>query len=506
MALTQEQLNRILGNQSVVDRVLSTNAIEQKLNAPENIVTGGILPIQKNKVTGQMALAMPEFIKSIQQAYTAPARAMRGEFDPNSIQGIQEANNIGLNLLGIGQTAPIVSRGATAGMQGGKTLSMFVGEAGINRLDLQDVLAKANEMKKAKVPDEEIWKATYPLVAEKGVRGGGITYQFGGVPHLEISDDLAKVNPMAKGDFNFAPLSQILEHPTLYKAQPSLKAIAVSPQEIDYSFYNRNEGLLGVGTPHRTTTGYNDNFGNRIEQYNFKPDVIGHEVNHAIQFDQNLPQGGNKSTKKLLNKFFEAEKKNYDPALSRIANEQQNLSNLYKDSAILDFNRILNKPSYKPSDLYRRGDFYQYSDEIRSKLGSMPKKAGESRNEYIRNANQIIFDKYKEKKGITQQDVDKALGKTSAQTKYQINKIYKKLEPDYAANRELAKLKDKNYQINELTPYQVYDRLTGEATSRLVQDRWDMTPEQRGLLYPVPKLMDTNQKINPYELIDLYYN
>lgn len=117
MALTQEQLNRILGNQSVVDRVLSTNAIEQKLNAPENIVTGGILPIQKNKVTGQMALAMPEFIKSIQQAYTAPARAMRGEFDPNSIQGVQEANNVALNLLGVG-SAPAIGKPRQQGSLG----------------------------------------------------------------------------------------------------------------------------------------------------------------------------------------------------------------------------------------------------------------------------------------------------------------------------------------------------------------------------------------------------
>jgi hypothetical protein len=117
MALTQEQLNRILGKQSVVDRVLSTNAIEQKLNAPENIVTGGILPIQKNKVTGQMALAMPEFIKSIQQAYTAPARAMRGEFDPNSMQGVQEANNVALNLLGVG-SAPSIGKPMQQGSLG----------------------------------------------------------------------------------------------------------------------------------------------------------------------------------------------------------------------------------------------------------------------------------------------------------------------------------------------------------------------------------------------------
>jgi hypothetical protein len=383
---------------------------------------------------------------------------------------------------------------------------MLVGEKGINNLGLQDVLAKAKEMKAKNARDEEIWKATSPMVAQQGVRGGGITYQFGGVPQLEISDDLAKVNPVEKGGFAYTTLQQVLEHPTLYKADPSLKSVAVTPEDIDKSYYNPKTGLLGVGNPHRTTTGYTDELGNLVEQYNFKPDVIGHEVNHAIQFDQDLPQGGNQSTKKLLNKFFEEEKQNYAPSLARIAREDQNLSNLYKTSAIQYFNRILNKPSYKPRDLQGRSDFYQYSDDIRSQLGAMPKKAGESRNEYIRNANQILFDKYKEKKGITQQDVDRALGKTAAQTKYQINKIYKKLEPDYVSQREFAKLRDKNYEINQLNPFEVYDRLTGEAASRVVQDRWNMTPEERGLLYPVPTLMDTKTKINPYELIDLYYD
>lgn len=384
---------------------------------------------------------------------------------------------------------------------------MLVGEKGINNLGLQNVLAKAKEMKAARVPDEKIWSATAPMVSEQGVRGGGITFQFGGVPQLEISDDLAKVNPMSKGDFNYSPLPQILEHPTLYKAEPSLKGVAVSPQDIDYSFYNHSQGLLGIGNPHRTTTGYNDKLGNLIEQYNFQPDVVGHEVNHAIQRIQDLPQGGNLNSQKFLNQWFEAQKQNYNPSFSRIANEQPKLDNLYRTSAIQDFDRILNKPSYKPRDLYGRGDWYKYSDEIRSQLGIMPKKAGDARDSYIRNAHQILFDKYKQERGITNQDVKEVLSsnKTPAQTKYQIKKIWNKLEPDYAAQREFQKLKDQNYDINQLNPFQVYDRLTGEATSRLVQDRWKMTPEERGLLYPVPKLMDTDKKINPYELIDVYY-
>ena len=384
---------------------------------------------------------------------------------------------------------------------------MFVGEKGINNLGLTDVLNQANKMKSSNIPDEQIWKATAPMVAEKGVRGGGITYQFGGVPQLEIADDLAKVNPITNQDFNYYKLTDVLEHPDVYKAEPSLKSVAVSPEDIDYSYMNSRQGLIGVGTPHRTTTSYNDEFGNLIEQYNFQPDVIGHEVNHGIQREQNLPQGGNQATKDYVNQWFNLQKENYSPAFQRIEDEKSTLNNLYRTSQIQDFNRIINKPSYKPRDLYSRGDWYKYSDDIRRQLGVMPKKSGEARDSYIREAHKILFDKYKAEKGITQEQVDSVLSsnKKKSQTDYQIKKIWDKLEPDYALVREFGELKDKNYKINQLNPFQVYDRVTGEATSRLVQDRWNMTPKERGLLYPVPTLSETGKKINPDDLIDLYY-
>lgn len=384
---------------------------------------------------------------------------------------------------------------------------MFVGEKGINNLGLQDVLSEANKMKASKVPDEKIWSETAKMVADKGVRGGGITFRFDNEPHLEISDDLAKVNPMPKTDFNFAPLPSILEHPDLYKAEPSLKSLAIQPQNIDYSFANSRDNLIGIGTPHRTTTSYNDDLGNLIEEYNFNPDVVGHEVNHIIQRRHELPQGGNQYTQDVLNKLFQEQSKNYNENFTNIAQQQPKLDNLYRTKRIQDFLYDLNKPSYKPRDLYGRGDWYKYSDDIRRELGAMPKKAGDIRDNYIRNAKQILFDKYKQENSISQQDVNEVinLGKTRQQTDYQIKKIWKKLEPDYKAQREFSELKYKNYEMNKLKPNQVYDRLTGEATSRLVQDRWNMTPEQRGLLYPVPK-SESGKELKDWELYNIYYD
>lgn len=443
-----------------------------------------------------------DILGSVQSAYTAPGRALSGQLDPNSPEGMQEAMNFALNMGAGGLGATTLKP-----VQGGAgTHGMFVGPKGMDNLGLQDALIEARRLKEQRVPDEQIWQRTAEMAAEKGVPGGGITFQFGGKPQFELSDDLAKVNPMAKEDFNYYPLSQVMEHPYLYQAEPKLKSKAVSPIDEEYSYYKDRENLLGIGNPHRTTTGYNDEFGNYIEQYNFQPDVLGHEINHALQFEHNLPHGGNQHSQKYLNAVFEQQKEKYSPNFERIEAAKPRLDNLYKLDSIQDFDRALNKRSYVPSDLHRRGDYYKYSHEIQRELGPMPKRAGLERTEYIRNAHQILFDKYKQEKGITQADIEYALSQKPSSTKYQIKKMWKQLEPDYEAQREFAKLRDKNYEINQLNPFEVYDRLTGEATSRLVQDRWNMTPEQRAANYPTPLTTGGKKQIKPWELIDVYYD
>lgn len=376
MALTQEQLNRILGKQSVVDRVLSTNAIEQKLNAPENIVTGGILPIQKNKVTGQMALAMPEFIKSMQQAYTAPARAMRGEFDPNSVQGIQEANNIGLNLLGIGQTAPIVSKGATAGMQGGKTLSMFIGEKspawnkekanlaiklekdglspeqiwektgtvrgseGLLRQEISDAPAKFNtaqdlieKAKQLELRNKELKQIVAPVKNQKDLFPKQLTEAKKPFKQ-EMENNLNLLNKnyglMDRPEIgNYAPL--VVEHPELYKSYPDMERIVIN-QGI-----NKGEGSYGAYYPsknldadslsvykaalERTAEG-NPNWGGKSTSL--------HELQHAIQERENFARGGD--PKDMLNRMLN-EKDQLDTQISELNKHMSILAKSPKMSA-----------------------------------------------------------------------------------------------------------------------------------------------------------------------------
>jgi hypothetical protein len=470
-------------------------ALRTSSNEPQYI-RGNLLPFKKDIKTKEVSFGVPTVAQGLIDALSAPYRAMKGEIDVDSPQGVQEALNFGLNMMGggLGATAiKPVEKGA---------VGMFVGTKGIDNLGLGEILNHAKKLKEAKVPDEQIWSETSKMIADKGVPAGGITFKFGNKPQLELDDSMAKINPMAKTDWNYAPLSSILEHPTIYKAEPSLKSAIIEPGEQSHSFYNPATHVVNIGKDHRYEVSDVTSRGNVNEQYKFDPDVVGHEVNHTIQFKQNLPQGGNFNTQNYLNEIFNQEKKNFEPALQNIENAKPTLDALYRQNRIQDFVSSINKPSYKPRDLYKQGDFYKYSDQIRSQLGQMPKKPGQERDNYIRNANQMMFDGYVKEKQIAPDALEAALAKTKNQTKYQINKVWKQLEPDYLQYREFSKLREKNMDMNDLKPHQVYNNLTGEAQSRLVQDRWNMTPQERAANYPYTK---EQLKMNPQDLIDLYY-
>lgn len=70
---------------------------------------GTVLPFRVNKRTKEKELAAPTLLKDIARAITAPERAMRGEIDPLSPEGLQEAMNLAGNAVG-----PSVAYSATS--------------------------------------------------------------------------------------------------------------------------------------------------------------------------------------------------------------------------------------------------------------------------------------------------------------------------------------------------------------------------------------------------------
>lgn len=100
----------------------------------------------------KVKLAVPRVAQELWRAITAPKRALTGELDPNSPTGVEEATNLGLNLLGAGTTFQ-AGRATPKG-----ALQMFAGEKskGADKVKL----ALAQELEKAQAPREFIWKQT----------------------------------------------------------------------------------------------------------------------------------------------------------------------------------------------------------------------------------------------------------------------------------------------------------------------------------------------------------
>ena len=62
--------------------------------------TSTFLPIKKNLQTKELSWAVPGLLQDAYAAYTAPSRALQGQIDVNSPQGLLEANNFALNIVG----------------------------------------------------------------------------------------------------------------------------------------------------------------------------------------------------------------------------------------------------------------------------------------------------------------------------------------------------------------------------------------------------------------------
>jgi hypothetical protein len=82
------------------------NSVEGLPEYDQGYDYGTILPFKKNMATGDVSLAAPGLLKDAARAFTAPGKVFNGELDPN----VLDANNIALNLLGLGSGASTATK------------------------------------------------------------------------------------------------------------------------------------------------------------------------------------------------------------------------------------------------------------------------------------------------------------------------------------------------------------------------------------------------------------
>ncbi len=83
----------------------------------DNYYTSTFLPIKKNLRTKELSLAVPGLLSDAYAAYTAPSRALQGQIDTTSPQGLLEANNFALNFVG-GGSLPSITKPMEKGVLG----------------------------------------------------------------------------------------------------------------------------------------------------------------------------------------------------------------------------------------------------------------------------------------------------------------------------------------------------------------------------------------------------
>jgi len=358
---------------------------------------GYLLPFERDD-QGNISPAVPRIFEDLKGAFTAPKRAYQGEFRDNPAQATKEALNLstlaGVGAFGVGS--------APAG-----SIGMFVGRKGASP-EAKVQLQLAEEMFKKGFSDKEIWGKT-------GWRMGPDNKW-----RYEISDAPAKLKDSSEDISFYGKLSDILDHPELYKQYPDLKDIPVHVEQ-GADVYSRGEYKRSPGG-----TDFINASGNSYMQT--KRSLL-HEIMHAIQQREGFAKGGSPSQMPFDKQF-----------------QSKNL----KDQASV-FMNALNKKSYFLDDLDKAGLWYpDFQDKIPD---------GFKFNEF----------------GFIADTIAEA-----AQRKGDFD-MYRKAKNYSVALRMSNPVAAKSYRDAQT---QWYLNLAGEIESRLVEERMGLKKDELQYFYP----------------------
>ena len=392
--------------------------------------------------------------------------------------------------------------------------AIFAGDIGADRLeDAGNELPKLALRLARQIADRggsavEIHNATarlgYPV--HRGADGNfrfeiddsGMQYRGERVP--------AKLGPYGSGEeyqiYN-EQLQNIIEHPELEKAYPNILSrraeITTYPsRENDWLDYNRS----GTFNPYLDESSSQPVFTIKgaVET---QPSTAIHEIQHAIQKQEDFASGGNPETAirhttdalygeraKAARQVTESTKGlTPDQVLDEIAHVGQAHNRMLDMDAIIGYENIS-----QPRFLFNTGEYYKYSDEISRKLGKMPSR-NPKKKEWIQKAGQMIAERKKIETGITDADL--------SQYRRDRNSLKNALR---RSDRRLRKLRDTpglreferaERRIDNFNPsdqsaeakFRAYQNLAGETEARTAEARLRMPLEER-LRTPAERSMD----------------
>jgi hypothetical protein len=415
------------------------------------------LPFQDSapgSVMNKRELALPGIVAGAVNALTAPGRAISGS-DP-TFNAPEEAANVAMNVMGGGMGATAV-KPVPAG-----SLGMFVGKTA--KTWNPESHAQALQMEKAGSTPTDIWSQTGNW---KGPEGAW---------RQEISDKESKItddvfNSIKEKQRFEGPMSQALSHQELYKANPELGDISAGffADATPGGSYNAETNSILAGGP---STGQ-------------QRSTALHELQHAIQQREGFALGGSPDYATALT--WDAKNKELTPlysAKSKYEELSSKAGELSHVNYLKKLEKLSTKDGLKPSAITNMSPFYEYSDKIRSNLGAMPKKAGNQRNAWLKNAAQIMLFEEKNQGLMPEYKLNNYMARAATDLKNEAARVDRpmdKLTPDY---KQYQAVSNKYSNIEKLSDHDKYMRLAGEAEARATQARRNMTDEERRAMFP----------------------
>ena len=212
-----------------------------------------------------------------------------------------------------------------------------------------------------------------------------------------------------------------------------------------------------------------------------------HELQHAIQDIEGFEPGSNPVYSKTdAETMAMAIEQTPEAIAAERANNQYEAKRtealpVWRSTSLDRFDRMIERPSLKPRDVFRMGDWYSVSDKYRGEAGAMPKKPGSKRDEWLRGAAQSMKEDYLNSMSASDRysvDRVKSMFPTPNDRKNAVLRLERQLGKFSSGTREWMRINDKIGELRGLGSFDAYRRSVGETEARNVQTRLNMTPEQ----------------------------
>ncbi len=313
---------------------------------------------------------------------------------------------------------------------------------------------------------------------------GGIPREKFGTP--EFKDETNKAFEMAdramsREGLDAIPLSSAIDHPELLAAYPDLAKIPYA-EGADHILKGARGGYIPsadsvvMGTPDITGRGWDSR------------STLLHEIQHAIQEREGFAKGSSPDRVKLdADSELASRTREFSTGAAKWDDVREKASPVWKAQYVDRLDKMIERPSLKPSEVFRISDWYSHGRKITDQLGQMPKKPGANRDEWLRGAVRIIKEEYLKELGATDAANLKRLMEkypTPRERKNAGRRLEREMDKYAADARKMSEIRAARDELQGLSDMDAYRRAAGEVEARNVQARRDFTASERAKSYP----------------------